>query len=275
MTIFNFKKHSKYSRKDVYKIVTGRNEQPYGKWVSGYNKEGNDLFIFMNIGIPGRTGHDYKNSYDGETEKIRWCGKGKTHSNQPVIKQIINGDLTLYVFARWDRYSSEFEYLGIGKVISFEDNISVADRNGNDTFCIEFKLTCKESGTNAWRINNFDEAFEESLPSTGTEGAVRYVIHKNRERNSNIVEKKKKEFLKKEGKLYCEVCLFDFEETYGLRGKGFIECHHNIPLHETEENKQTKTTDLSLLCSNCHRMIHRKKDWLTVNQLKEIYKNII
>ena len=76
MTIFDFKKHSKYSRKDVYKIVTGRNEQPYGKWVSGYNKEGNDLFIFMNIGIPGRTGHDYKNSYDRKTEEISWCGKG-------------------------------------------------------------------------------------------------------------------------------------------------------------------------------------------------------
>ena len=273
MTIYDFTKHSNYSRRDVIKIVTGKDEQPYGKWVSGYNREGDNLFVFMNIGIPGRTGHDYKNTYDRETEEVSWCGKSKTHSNQPVIKQIINGDLSLYVFARWERHVVDFEYLGIGKVISFEDDVPVADRDANDSFCIEFKLTCKESGTNAWRINNFDEAFEESIPETGTEGAVRYVIHKNRERNFYIVEKKKKEFLKKEGKVYCEVCLFDFKETYGLRGKGFIECHHNIPLHETEENKETKTSDLSLLCSNCHRMIHRKKDWLTIKQLKDIYKN--
>ena len=32
--------------------------------------------------------------------------------------------------------------------------------------------------------------------------------------------------------------------------------------------------DLSLLCSNCHRMIHRKKKWLTIDELKNIYRRI-
>jgi predicted HNH restriction endonuclease len=27
------------------------------------------------------------------------------------------------------------------------------------------------------------------------------------------------------------VCGFDFAQTYGDRGKGFIECHHIVPLH--------------------------------------------
>ena len=58
----------------------------------------------------------------------------------------------------------------------------------------------------------------------------------------------------------------DGSEQYG--GDGFIECHHNVPLHEQEEERVTKTSDLTLLCSNCHRMVHRKKKWLTVEELK-------
>ena len=33
---------------------------------------------------------------------------------------------------------------------------------------------------------------------------------------------------------------------------------------------QTKLADLALLCSNCHRMIHRTKQWLTVEELEEL-----
>lgn len=144
-TNFNFKKHSKYSRKEIIKEVTGRDENPYGKWVSGYNREGDNLFIFMNIGIPGRTGHDYKNHYDDKTETISWCAKGNTHSRQPVMQQIINGDLTLYFFARWKRNEVNFSYLGVGNVISYEDGVSVADKFGKDATCMEFQLTCKKT----------------------------------------------------------------------------------------------------------------------------------
>jgi 5-methylcytosine-specific restriction enzyme A len=28
--------------------------------------------------------------------------------------------------------------------------------------------------------------------------------------------------------------------------------------------------DLALLCSNCHRMIHRSKQWLTPDQLQKL-----
>lgn len=65
-----------------------------------YNREGDNLFVFMNIGIPGRTGHDYKNTYDRDTEEVSWCGKSKTNSNQPVIRQIINCDLSLIRFCK-------------------------------------------------------------------------------------------------------------------------------------------------------------------------------
>ena len=34
MGINDFTKHSTYFRKDITKIVTGKDEKPYGKWVS-------------------------------------------------------------------------------------------------------------------------------------------------------------------------------------------------------------------------------------------------
>ena len=70
---------------------------------TGYGRIDNDLFIFMNIGIPGVDGMDYKNYYDERTESVSWCAKKKTHSGQPVMQKIINGDLNLYLFSRWKK----------------------------------------------------------------------------------------------------------------------------------------------------------------------------
>jgi len=73
----------------------------------------------------------------------------------------------------------------------------------------------------------------------------------------------------------CAVCEFDFEKVYGERGKGFIEVHHTEPLGSlTEEKIVDPNTDLIPVCSNCHRMIHRKKDnILSINEVKELLFN--
>jgi 5-methylcytosine-specific restriction enzyme A len=90
------------------------------------------------------------------------------------------------------------------------------------------------------------------------EGQVLYKLHKYRERNARIVARKKQSVFKHTGKLACEVCGFDFFEQYGSLGKGFIECHHIRPLSETIDFAETKVEDLALVCSNCHRMLHRE-----------------
>lgn len=83
---------------------------------------------------------------------------------------------------------------------------------------------------------------------------------------------------KNKGDLFCEVCLFDFFKKYGEFGKGFIEIHHKNPMHEKDiQGDKTKVKDalkeVAPLCSNCHRMIHRKKDkMLTIEELKELIK---
>lgn len=72
--------------------------------------------------------------------------------------------------------------------------------------------------------------------------------------------------------LKCQACGFDFEETYGPRGKNYIEVHHAKPLYDIKiEVTVDPKTDLVCVCSNCHRMIHRKRnEILTVEELKEM-----
>jgi hypothetical protein len=97
-----------------------------------------------------------------------------------------------------------------------------------------------------------DDIIQESL-----EGRVMYVLHKRRERNRELVIAKKKAFLKEFGRLYCEICQFDFARTYGAIGDGFIECHHITPISTYNKEETTRIEDLKLLCANCHRMIHK------------------
>jgi 5-methylcytosine-specific restriction protein A len=72
--------------------------------------------------------------------------------------------------------------------------------------------------------------------------------------------------------LFCEACLFDFEEHYGPRGKGFIEAHHTKPVETLMEGSKTRLEDLVLLCANCHRMVHAARPWLSIDQLRELTK---
>ena len=88
------------------------------------------------------------------------------------------------------------------------------------------------------------------------EGAVLRRAHLTRERNQKLVTERKKQALKA-GKLCCEACNFCFEEMYGEIGLDFIECHHTAPVASLRPGQKTRIQDLALLCSNCHKMIHR------------------
>jgi len=69
-------------------------------------------------------------------------------------------------------------------------------------------------------------------------------------------------------RLRCGACRFDFEEAYGTLGADFIEMHHVRPLGATRGKRKVSPTELVPLCSNCHRMVHRRRDRvLTVKEL--------
>jgi 5-methylcytosine-specific restriction enzyme A len=103
------------------------------------------------------------------------------------------------------------------------------------------------------------------------EGRIRYFMHKRRERNSKNIKKFKSDAEKK-GKLFCEACGFDFYCTYGDVGKGFIECHHLKPLSEYEPNENTAKENLVLICSNCHKIVHKYRPWLRRHELQKILR---
>lgn len=113
-------------------------------------------------------------------------------------------------------------------------------------------------------IDNENEA--EEYP----EGKRAYRTHRVIERNQKVIKEAKRQFAKKHhGRLFCEACKFDFIKVYGDRGKNFIEGHHKKLVSQMIEGEKTKVEDIAMLCSNCHRMIH-KKPLLCVEELAEL-----
>lgn len=100
------------------------------------------------------------------------------------------------------------------------------------------------------------------------EGAAIAVSHLRRERDPKLRAAKIAAVKRSDAPVACEVCDFDFEVAYGSRGGGYIEVHHIRPLHDSGPVK-TSLSDLALLCSNCHRMIHRSP-WITPTELAEL-----
>lgn len=95
-----------------------------------------------------------------------------------------------------------------------------------------------------------------------SEGGVKFRLIGERERSPEI-----KRMALEENGYSCMACELNFGTIYGERGVGFIEVHHSIPLSEGE--RETRVEDLVVLCSNCHRMVHRKKPLLTLQELRK------
>lgn len=129
-------------------------------------------------------------------------------------------------------------------------------------------LSCEKDSVLDEIINN-DDPYVSIVAKGEKEGRVveRYVT--KYERSS----KNRKAAIKLHGCI-CAVCGFDFEKRYGIIGKDFIEVHHVKPLYSLDEEVSINpSTDLVCLCSNCHRMIHRKKGGIyTVDELKTSLK---
>ncbi|MFM7812236.1 MAG: HNH endonuclease [Acinetobacter junii] len=105
------------------------------------------------------------------------------------------------------------------------------------------------------------------------EGNPKFITHIVRERNKTIIENKKRSIQPQA--LNCEVCGFNFKTVYGKVGEGFCEVHHKIPLHQAKGIIETRLEDLAIVCSNCHRMLHRGKDISTLDDLKKIMAEVV
>lgn len=106
-----------------------------------------------------------------------------------------------------------------------------------------------------------------------SEGRIAYRKYRTRERNPKVIKDAKERFVRKNnGRLYCEACGFHFFEVYGERGKDFIEGHHTKLVSELLDGDKKIVEDITMHCSNCHRMVH-KKPIMTVDELSVLLKS--
>lgn len=110
-------------------------------------------------------------------------------------------------------------------------------------------LVVRESGGGASNGVEGDEP-----PDMNIEDATRFRLHKRIERNGTLAKN-----VKKLHGWNCRVCEVNFEAQYGELGKGYIEAHHLKPLSSLKGTKVAldPEKDFAVLCSNCHRMVHR------------------
>ncbi|GEM_PF-2166031 len=159
-------------------------------------------------------------------------------------------------------------YLGIMR-IQFEsiDRAHATQIFWKDKESKSFKVCSTTVGyeeSNASALQQDIDLLEVSI----SEGREKLVTHLKRERSPRLVAAKKAAVLAADGKLVCEACTFTFEDKYGELGKNYCEVHHRKPL-AAGHTQQTSLSDLAILCSNCHRMIHRTDPMLSVEEFRE------
>lgn len=96
----------------------------------------------------------------------------------------------------------------------------------------------------------------------------RYGLHRRIERCGSAPRKAKELHGYK-----CQACGVSLNERYGAIGDGYIEAHHLVPLSTLNEGEPTEydiALDFCVLCSNCHRMIHRTIDPSDLASFREL-----
>jgi 5-methylcytosine-specific restriction enzyme A len=164
------------------------------------------------------------------------------------------------------------QHKGIFENLTIDDALEILEKQNSDfSLVIEVLKRLKKQTVNiSEQVVKEDieaELFEEQV--TYKEGAVQEYYGKRYERNPES----RKKAIEIHG-LNCIICGFNFEEVYGERGKDFIEVHHVKPLSTIKEEVEINPeTDLVPVCSNCHRMIHRRKDDVySIEQMRAIIK---
>lgn len=116
----------KYNKTDIYKICNVPENLQKGNWNTGYTRYKGDWFIFCNVGMPGRTGHDYKNRFidDDVNKDLIWYGKNGSHLGQKSIRSMLEPGTLTYIFYRSDNRDA-FTFAGIGKAKNPQPTVPV------------------------------------------------------------------------------------------------------------------------------------------------------
>lgn len=108
---YTFTVGKQYKRSEI-KLAIGLDPNAKGgPWDTGYAEKNGADFIFCNVGIAGRTGHDYDNHFDGS--ELLWRGKTNSHKDQPTIRRMTSAGAEVHVFWRAED-RDPFTYAGQG-----------------------------------------------------------------------------------------------------------------------------------------------------------------
>lgn len=229
-----------------------------------------------------------------------WRSKGKSNNlygivaygiiiTEPIDRNLISEEIQKYDNL-WKGSHQEKSKIKVGvKIIDFrltEDaGMITSDDFSKDEILRNSAIIKSRIGTVFHLSNNefkrISEYWNEVSPSNQIHESYEYSVYEGnpklrkhiiRERNKTLRNIAISNFLKKNGSIFCEICGFNFEKTYGELGKDYIEVHHFEPLSKRKENKKSQVSDLKLLCSNCHRIVHRGDPIENYQSLKTILK---
>lgn len=240
-----------YSRKELSELFDIKDQTIN----TGLFKPENHSSVWLFVTIDKTSDRtQYNDNYDGNI--LNYEGQTKGRRDSLIVKAEQNND-EIIVFLRNKKYefsNAGFRYLGRFSYISHTEP---APRK----FIFQ-SLDLSESNETIDNIpNNSNDIYYE--------GKLQKRTHNSKNRNG----KARARALKIHGTV-CSICGFDFEKYYGEWGSGFIEIHHVNPVSNYEGiTELDPVKDLIPVCSNCHKMIHRKKEQLTIEEIKQLVKN--
>jgi len=118
MSECQFKVGEKYTRNDIYRICKVPANKQGGNWNTGYNRYGDDWFLFVNIGEAKDEKYNYDNRFEGDD--LVWYGKNGSKLEHPSIQSLIHPKGNVHIFYR-EQPKGPFIYTGKGVVKSVKD----------------------------------------------------------------------------------------------------------------------------------------------------------
>lgn len=234
----------------IYRVNNGEDYDIY--WSCGVRKkiEIGDIFFLMKLGVEpkGIVGCGYIASLPyplphwDETK----ANEGQTALRTNVIFKALSDEPIFSLSFLQDKYSSVHWTPEVGGVI-IPNNIS----------------------EELWRLVQGNNKFSFTPNTTQeitkyAEGGVKLVTYKTYDRSADARNK----CIEYYG-YNCSVCGFNYEANYGVQGKDFIEVHHLKKIADiAQEYEINPIIDLRPVCANCHRMLHRKKITLSIEELQ-------
>ena len=115
--MLTFEVGQRYARADVKERAGIGRDAKGGPWDTGIVEHDGEFVIFASVGIPGRTGHDYENRWEGEL--LHWSHQERSETSWPSVQKLLQEHRVVHVFWRAS-LRENFVYAGRAKLISYQ-----------------------------------------------------------------------------------------------------------------------------------------------------------